>query len=433
MRSDIMNRVADKMEEGLGIEAYYQTPSKELLEGEKCQKCGSLDFKHGKDILDVWFDSGVCHASVQRRREGLGFPADIYLEGSDQHRGWFQTSLLSAIASSNQAPYKALITHGFVNDTDGRKMSKSQGNVVDPAKVTDSMGAEILRLWVAYEDYGQDLTCGPQTFQRIVETYRRFRNTMRFLTGNLNGFDPEKECIPFADMPGFDRWAMVKLNELVEKVTQAYENYSYYRVYHLLNHFITVELSATISDVFKDRLYTWKENSKERKSAQTVLFHTMNHLVLMMAPILSFLAEETYEYLPGKRKTSVFLCDFPKPRKEWKDDSLLADFEELFAVRDDVAKELESLRQSKIIGASLEAQVKISCEGVRSLVLKKYENMLDELFIVSKVVLDAGPYSVKAAPADGEKCPRCWVYSTELGSDREFDDVCPKCVRALKC
>lgn len=433
IRSDLMNKVADKMEKNGGIEAYYQTPSEEFVGNEVCSQCGGKKFVQGKDILDVWFDSGVCHSAVQKRREGLAYPADIYLEGSDQHRGWFQTSLLSAIAANGVAPFKALVTHGFVNDTEGRKMSKSQGNVVDPAQISDKMGAEILRLWVAYEDYGQDLTCGTENFQRVVETYRRFRNTMRFLAGNLSSFAPQTDRVEVSKMPAFDRWALAKLNELIIKVTEAYEQYSFYKVYHALNHFMTVELSATIADVFKDRLYTWSKNSLERRSAQTVLFEIMDQTVRMMAPILSFLAEETYRYLPHRETESVFLSDFPKPRSEWQDPELIEDFTQLFSLRDEVAKKLEDLRQQKIIGANLDAKVGITAEGPRYELLQRYSGELAELLIVSQVEIVSGPSQVTVGKADGEKCPRCWMYSTEIGGDEQFNDICPKCVRALKC
>ncbi|MCB0385259.1 MAG: isoleucine--tRNA ligase, partial [Bdellovibrionales bacterium] len=316
--SEVMRRIADTMEKsGEGIDAYHNRETSEFLQGKTCAKCGGSEFTKGQDILDVWFDSGVCHSAVQRKRDKLAFPADIYLEGSDQHRGWFQTSLMSAIASVGKPPYKALVTHGFVTDASGYKMSKSQGNVIDPAQVINKSGAEILRLWVAYEDYGQDVNIGDEIFQRVTETYRRFRNTMRFMLGNLDDFDPKKDRIAFKDMPELDQWALVRLNELIGKVRSAYDNYDFYKVYHALNNFFTVELSATYLDVLKDRLYTWKTGGRHRRAAQTVIYELTEKTLIIMAPIVSFLAEEGYEFLPGREHDSIFLCEFPQVNPEW--------------------------------------------------------------------------------------------------------------------
>ncbi|MCB0357421.1 MAG: isoleucine--tRNA ligase, partial [Bdellovibrionales bacterium] len=291
--SQLMRTIADEMEKSnKGIECFYEKPAAEWTVGYSCKKCDHKEFSKSKDILDVWFDSGVCHTAVQKTREGLAFPADIYLEGSDQHRGWFQTSLVSSLAANGQAPFKALITHGFVNDAEGKKMSKSKGNVIDPAEVIKQHGAEILRLWVAYEDYGQDVNISNEMFKRITETYRRIRNTMRFLLGNLCDFDPQTDVVAYKDMTVLDQWALARFNELIEKVTEAYENYNFYKVYHHLNQFFTVDLSATYLDILKDRLYTWKKAGKARRASQTVIYYLLQDLSILMAPILSFLAEE---------------------------------------------------------------------------------------------------------------------------------------------
>lgn len=436
----VMNRVADKMESsGQGLEAYFEVPSSEFTSGFACRKCGHKEFKKSEDILDVWFDSGICHTAVQKKRDGLDYPADIYLEGSDQHRGWFQTSLMSSVAAYEKPPFKALITHGFVNDAQGHKMSKSKGNVIDPNEVTKKYGAEILRLWVAYEDYGQDVSVSDEMFQRVSETYRRIRNTMRYLLGNMNDFDPKKDSIEFAQMPAIDRWALLKLDQLIRDCTAAYDSYNFFKVYHALNVFFTVDLSATYLDILKDRMYTGKKNGVARRASQTVFFEMLRALTGLMAPILTFLAEEVNEYLPGEKSESIFLKEFPKPRfteSEFeKNRGFMSEMSELFKVREEVSKSLEALRKEKVIGSSLDAQVRLSASGPVFEVLKNHKN-LRELFIVSKVELTesasgAADVKVEVAKAEGEKCIRCWHYSVELSKAEKFTGLCPKCVEAL--
>lgn len=434
-KSEIMNRIADEMESsGKGIEAYFDQPVETFTKGEKCTQCGHGEFDRSEDILDVWFDSGVCHTSVHVARLGLkeSEPADIYLEGSDQHRGWFQTSLISSIAAYEKPPFKALITHGFVNDAQGYKMSKSKGNVIDPAEVTKKYGAEILRLWVAHEDYGDDVTVSDEMFQRVSETYRRIRNTMRFLLGNLHDFDPAQHSVKFAQMPPLDRWALVRLNDVISKVTDAYESYDFFKVYHSLNQFFTTELSAKYLDILKDRLYTGKKDGVRRRSSQTVFYHLLHNLVGLMAPILSFLGEETYGFIPGAdKKESVFLAHFPQIHPEWKDDALIAQFTHLNEVREELAKNLEELRRSKVIGSSLDAEAQISAKGERLSALRALEKELREYFIVSAVELKEGDDSALAQKARGDKCERCWHYSRELNTSKEHPNICPKCVEAL--
>lgn len=433
VKSEIMYKVADKMEAGEGINSYFGTETSEFTEGHSCASCGHTEFKKGQDILDVWFDSGICHAAVQDKRDDLDTPADLYLEGSDQHRGWFQTSLLSSIATKGKAPFTTVLTHGFVNDLQGKKMSKSLGNTVDPAKVTNKYGAEMLRLWTAYEDYSQDLTCGDEIFKRLSETYRRFRNTMRFLLGNLDGFDPSKDTVAFSDMEKLDQWALIKLNKLIETVTGHYENYEFYKIYHALNHFFTVDLSAVYLDILKDRLYTAGTKSQKRRSAQTVLFELGKNLTGMMAPILSFLAEETYGYLPGEKKESIFLEDFPKVQPDWKNDETEALFTSLLDVRSEASKVLEELRRAKTIGSSLEAKVKITPTAEILNDLKAYEKELADFFIVSQVELSESGAELKidAEKAQGDKCPRCWKIKTDIGSDSRSPDVCGTCAEAI--
>ncbi|MBC7419591.1 MAG: isoleucine--tRNA ligase [Bdellovibrio sp.] len=441
---DVMMKAADIVAEG-GIEAYYKSDAN-ILAGKNWKKpanakadFGTEGFKLGRDILDVWFDSGVCHAAVHSKEvnasKGIrGFKnsqADIYLEGSDQHRGWFNTSMLSSMATTEKPPFKALITHGFVNDSQGRKMSKSLGNVIDPNEVSSKSGSEIIRLWAAYGDYGNDIGCGKEELTRVTETYRKIRNTMRFLLGSTSDFDFAKDKVAVSDMTQVDQWMMHQLNQLIMDITTAYDKYEFYKIYHLLNNFFTVTLSATYMDILKDRLYTWKPNGLPRRSSQTALYHVTGSLIGMMAPILTFLAEETYTYFKkDQKKDSIFLEKFPVGHESWFKPELASVFTEMLVVRSDVQKKLEELRAAKIIGSSLEAAVAIQAEGETFKALKAMAD-LREMLIVSKVTLAKAPYSIVATKALGEKCVRCWVYSEEISKAEKTLGVCPKCVEAL--
>lgn len=434
VNSEVMNRLADAMEKtGEGLEAYHSHAPSEFTTGHSCSECKHNVFTTGKDILDVWFDSGVCHTAVQRRNPDLGFPADIYLEGSDQHRGWFQTSLVSSIAADGTPPFKALITHGFVNDAQGYKMSKSVGNTVDPQEIIKESGAEILRIWVSHEDYGQDLTISKEMITRISDTYRRFRNTIRFLLGNLYDFNPAKDAVAHNDMSPLDQYALNQLQVLIEKCTAGYDAYEFYKVYHALNNFFAHDLSATYLDILKDRLYTGKVNGIKRRAAQTVIHEIAKALCGIMAPIASFLAEETYSYLPGDKKESVFLTDFPVGRKEWRNEKLEQDFTQLLEVRSAASKVLEDLRRAKTIGSSLDAKIKIHAPAPLRKVLEAYQPSLREFFIVSQwEVVDGKELKVEAGKADGTKCERCWHYDVDTGKDPNFPGLDPKCIEALK-
>ena len=432
---NVMLKVADVIEKEGGIDAFHKHPASHFLTGYKAPVdappgFGSEGFKQGRDILDVWFDSGICHTAVQKKREGMAFPADIYLEGSDQHRGWFNTSLLSSIAVYDQAPFKALITHGFVMDSQGLKMSKSKGNVIDPQEVAKQSGMEILRLWTAYEDYGQDLSCGKNELERVTETYRKIRNTMKYMLGVPFDFDKSKDQVAYNQMTEIDQWILARLYDLNKKITAAYEEYAFYKVYHLLNNFFTVDLSANYLDVVKDRLYTWKQNGLPRRSTQTAVSLITDYLIRMMAPILSFLAEEAYSYTSGTKEDSVLLLDFPKAPEDWNKEAVLQRFEEHFKVRTDVQKALEELRAQKIIGASLEAIVQISADEKIKARLDQFSG-LREFLIVSEVEVTSGNYGIKVAKMEGEKCVRCWIYSKEISKDAKFAGICPKCVEAL--
>lgn len=436
---DVMMKVADIIEAEGGVNAFTANePTKFITTAavEKARaalnnpKFGTEGFSHGRDILDVWFDSGVCHAAVQKKRENMGFPADLYLEGSDQHRGWFNTSLLSSMCTNGESPFKALLTHGFVVDSQGRKMSKSLGNSVEPQEVSNKSGAEIIRLWAAYEDYGKDVSCGKTELDRVTETYRRIRNSMRYLLGATNDFDPAKDLVPYEKLTSIDKWALHELADLNKKVTEAYDNYEFYKIYHALNVFFTVDLSATYMDVMKDRLYTWKADGVARRGTQTVLYYMADYLIRMMAPILSFLSEESYSYMKGDRKESVFLLDYPIAPAQWFNPEIATEYEDYLKVRSDVQKVLEGLRAEKVIGSSLEAQVTISAENDLFARLNKFVD-LRELLIVSVVEVKNGPYKIEATKAPGEKCVRCWVYSTEISHDSQHPGICPKCIEAL--
>ena len=432
----VMMKVADCIEKEGGIEAFYSNPPEFFIGDFTPQgEFGSEGFSRGQDILDVWYDSGICHAAVQKRRSGMHFPADLYLEGSDQHRGWFNTSLISSMVTHGKPPFKALVTHGFVVDSQGLKMSKSKGNVIDPQELANKSGIEILRLWCVYEDYGQDLSCGQTELERVTETYRRIRNTMRFLLGSTSDFNIEKDAVELNQMTDLDRWALSRLFELTQKVTAAYEDYAFYKVYHALNQFFTVDLSATYLDILKDRLYTWRPDGRERRSAQTVIHTITDYTLRMMAPILSFLAEESYSYFGSVKKAeSIFLLDFPVAPKEWEQSELAQKFVVLLKIRSEVQKELEILRANKTIGASLEAQVTLSLPPEELKLVQEFAG-LREFLIVSSVrtqpALATTP-RVLAEKAPGEKCVRCWTFSTDIGIHPQFADICGKCAEALR-
>ncbi|MGH1469171.1 MAG: isoleucine--tRNA ligase [Bdellovibrionales bacterium] len=430
--SEFMMAVADKMEKSKeGMEAYFEGDLSDITPS-KCASCDNTTFNKGQDILDVWFDSGVCHAAVQRKREGMKAQADIYLEGSDQHRGWFQTSLLSSLAAHKEPPFKALVTHGFVNDAKGRKMSKSVGNVIDPLKVIKNSGAEILRLWVTYVDYGQDMNISEEIFSRVTETYRRIRNTMRFMLGNLDGY--EYKNLDPSGLNSLDRWALARLNQLVEDVTKAFETYNYYKAYHAINLFFTVDLSSRYLDILKDRLYVEGKNSDLRQSSQFVLYNILETTSVLMAPILSFLSEEVYGYLPAspvkEKKESVFLEDYPLVNEKFEDEDLIKEYELLFDLRSVVSKSLEGMRADKKIKGSLEARVTIPGALLSADMWSKYESQIAEFLIVSDVSYDEKGDKLDVGLAEGEKCPRCW-HIEDLKEHKCGERICSRCSNVM--
>lgn len=414
-------------------DAWYARPESELLpEGFKCPKCNSADFRKETDILDVWFDSGSsCVAVLETRGDTLRFPADVYLEGGDQYRGWFNSSLSCGIAAHDTAPYKQIITHGWVVDGEGKKQSKSIGNVTAPQEIIDKSGAEILRLWAAAVDYTEDVRCSEEILSRVVDAYRKFRNTLRYALGNLDGFDPVTDSVPENELLEIDRWALAGLDEVTAKVLKGYEDYDFQAAYGAIYNFCTVNLSARYFDIIKDRLYIFAPKSVERRSAQTALYRITETLCRLLSPILAFTSDEAWENLPKQSIASVHLAEFPKAAGEI-DTMLAANWERLFAIRDDVLKALEEARIAKQIGSSLEAKLVLSADKDTTLFLADYFNELRYLFIVSQVeVHQADAFGVRIEKAAGEKCERCWNYSTRVGEFKKFPTVCERCNEAL--
>src|SRR5574341_1753682 len=359
----VIDHVANIVEKE-GADAWFvKSPAELLPKGTSCRKCKSADFAKEMDILDVWFDSGVSHAAVLKTRKELSWPADLYLEGSDQHRGWFQSSLLASVGTSGKAPYRAVLTHGFTVDGSGKKMSKSAGNVVAPQEVIDKYGAEVLRLWVSAADYRDDVRISPEILTHLAEAYRRIRNTSRYLLGNLFDFDPEKDGVADPQLLEIDRWALHRLQMLVQRVGKAYDDFEFHIVFHSIHNFCAVDMSAFYLDILKDRLYTAKAASIERRSGQTVMHKVLSALVRLMAPVLSFTADEVWGYMQESAKEkSVFFAEFPKPEEKYIDSKLEARWEKLLAARGEAAKVLEALRRDKKIGHSLDAGVTLYAE-----------------------------------------------------------------------
>ncbi len=392
------------------------------------------------DILDVWFDSGVSHAAVVEKRPYLQFPASLYLEGSDQHRGWFHSSLLTSVGTRGTAPYQSVLTHGFVVDGEGKKMSKSAGNVILPEEVISKLGADVLRLWVSAEDYKDDIKISNEILKRLADAYFRIRNTYRFLLGNLYDFDPEKDRIPYADLHELDRWALHRLQKLIARVREAYDRFEFHLVYHSIQNFCAVEMSALYFDILKDRLYTFSKRSTGRKSAQTALFEILNALATLMAPILSFTAEEVWKHLPGFtcKPESIFFAQFPESRSDHLDEALNERWERLLEIRTTVTKALEEARKAKTIGHPLDAQVHLHLPEKVYAFLQPYQEDLKSIFIVSSVTLhpsgkgEEKEMKIDVLRAEGKKCDRCWNYDGKVGQHPDHQTLCPRCIEAIQ-
>jgi isoleucyl-tRNA synthetase len=443
----IINHVADIFELESG-DAWYAREARELLpEGYLCPKCGLADWLKETDILDVWFDSGASSIAVLEHRDNLRWPADVYIEGGDQFRGWFNSSLMVGLAAHDAAPYRSVLTHGWVVDGQGKAMHKSTGNAVPPDEVIKQSGAEILRLWAASSDYHEDMRCSPEILQRISDAYRKLRNTARFALGNLDGFEPDRDGVPEEEMLEIDRWALAELDVVLARTCGGYEAYEFHTVYHALYNLCTVTLSARYFDIIKDRLYTAGPRSRLRRSAQTALYRIVDALARVLAPILVFTADEIWENIPAtrtERPASVHLAEFPRVRFD-VDSELRARWARLFEVRDVVLSLLEIERAAKMIGSSLEAKLEIAADAELYELLDSYRDDLRYLFIVSQVqlkrldegkpatraVVAGGRLEVAVKRADGEKCERCWNYSTRVGESPRYPTVCERCIEAL--
>ncbi len=430
-----------------GADAWFETPIETLLpSGASCEHCGGKDFDKETDILDVWFDSGVSHAAVLEARDYLSWPADLYLEGSDQHRGWFHSSLLTAIGTRKAAPYKAVLTHGFVVDAKGKKMSKSLGNVIAPEKVIKQYGAEILRLWVSASDYRDDVRISDKILKQLTDAYRRIRNTGRFLLGNLSDFDPQKDAVAYDQMLAIDRYALHTLQGVISRACAAYETYEFHSIYHALFNYCTLDLSAFYLDILKDCLYTSPPNDLARRSAQTALYQIADVLARLMAPIMVFTAEEIWRYLPSsaEKVESIHLARLPEMDEKLLDQNLAEQWQAIKLVRAEVTKALEEARAEKIIGHSLDGAVTVGLDDALYNQLMAYENEMRSIFIVSKADLVRGDIedayhnpevpgvSVKVGPAPGEKCNRCWVHDPSVGQQPDHPVICERCYQKLQ-
>lgn len=439
---ELIEQVALRMEEQ-GIDAWSELDPKELL-GDEADK-----YEKVTDILDVWFDSGVTHATVLEHREGHRVPADLYLEGSDQHRGWFQSSLLASVAMRGDAPYKGVLTHGFTVDETGRKMSKSLGNVVAPQKVVNSLGADILRLWVASADYSGEIAVSDEILKRIADSYRRMRNTARFLLANLNGFDPATDIVPNDKMLPLDRWAVDRARRLQQSVRAAYDSYEFHHIYQKVHNFCVVDMGGFYLDIIKDRQYTTRRDSLARRSAQTAMYHIIEALVRWLAPILSFTAEEIWQHMPGKRSESVFLETWYEDLAELSGTKLDAAFwEHVIRVREAVGKVLEGLRAEDKLGGSLEAEVDLYCppellqrlgeleDELRFVLITSYARIHPEdakpADAVATRLADGSTLYIKAVRSEHAKCCRCWHRREDVGSNPEHPELCGRCVRNVE-
>ena len=428
-----------------GADAWYTAAADKLVpKGTRCPGCSSSEFEKETDIIDVWFESGSSHAAVLGREPNLPWPADMYLEGADQYRGWFHSSLLCSMGWKNTPPYRLVVTPGWTLDEHGHAMSKSRGNDVDPVDIADRLGGEIVRLWVASVDFREDVVGSEGIMQRVAENYKKIRNTFRYILGNLNGFDPSAHRVAFDQMSSIDQFMLRQTAELSKQAQQWYAEFAFHKIFQRVIQFFVVELSAFYFDVLKDRLYTAAPNSRSRRSAQTAIWLIGESLVRLLAPIMTFTCEEVWQYLPkvGNRAESVHLTLFPEageilggaPEQDRKQKE---DWTTLHAVREQVLKALEEARNNKLIGGNLEAQVKVVAADPVYSVLERYGDELRYIFIVSAVTLekaasgDASGVNAEVLKADGEKCSRCWNYSTQVGKDKDYPTVCERCSAVL--
>lgn len=451
----VEQKVADTIDELFlkeGADAWFSHEVSDFLpSGYACTSCGSKNFEKEEDILDVWFDSGVSHAAVCEERSELRSPADLYLEGSDQHRGWFQSSLLTSVGTRGRAPFKGVLTHGYVVDGQGKKMSKSVGNVVVPSEVIEKYGAEILRLWVASEDYRDDIKVSDEILKQVSDSYRKIRNTIRYFLGNLNDFEKEENGVPFAELPEIDQWALAKFEELRVKVTGAYERYEFHSIYQSLNYFCGTTMSSFYLDILKDRLYTSGTDSHLRRSAQTVLYVVLEGLLKLMQPILSFTAAEAWDSLSKRTDRDslaegIYFHQFPEETDVNCDNAMMDKWSELLKVRSEITKALEIARRDKVIGHSLEAKVMLSVAGELSSFVASEWSTIKEISIISEMAeLDPDSaiegvryeseeiegFIIQVTAAPGDKCERCWIRSTTVGDNDKHPLICERCAAVV--
>ena len=423
-----------------GSNAWFDLNEKELMpEGATCS-CGCKEFKKETDIMDVWFDSGSTHQSVLVER-GLPYPANMYLEGTDQYRGWFQSSLLTSVATKGIAPYKEVLTHGFVTDAQGRKMSKSLGNGIAPSEIIKDFGADILRLWVLSSDFRGDVSISKDILKQTAEVYRKIRNTARYILGNISDFDVNSP-VAYEELEEIDKWALTRLNKLIRECTESFDKYEFHIAYRALNNFCVTDMSNFYLDIIKDRLYTYKKDSTARRSAQTVMYEILSALVRILAPMTCFTAEEIWNFMPHKNEEeveSVMLVNWPEVNQAWDNEVLVEKWDKIISIKEDVAKELELARADKIIGHSLNAKVTLYASDKNYEFLKPMEELLTTVLIVSKVVVEENErkdakneIGIKVEQAPGEKCERCWMYSETVGEDAEHPHICHRCSENLK-
>lgn len=434
---DAMLAVADLFGKE-GSNAWFTHKAEEILpEGTKCKKCGCHSFEKEKDIMDVWFDSGSSHAAILKKRPYLKWPADLYLEGADQYRGWFQSSLLTSVATQGTAPYKAVLTHGWVVDGKGRVMHKSLGNGIDPQDVIKQYGADVLRLWVASSDYHADIRISQDILKQLSEAYRKIRNTARYILGNLSDFNPDTDMVSTDELMSIDKWALAKLNELMDKVKVSYDKYEFHIVYHSIHNFCVVDMSNFYLDVLKDRLYTEKADSKARRAAQTTIYIILDAMTRMIAPILAYTSDEIWKYMPHSNNDVpehiVFNC-MPEKVDVAIDSDFMAYWDKIHELRDEVKKSLETYIKDKTIKGSLEAKIILSANGENLEFLKKAKDELAAAFIVSEVEITEGgsELEIKVEKAEGEKCERCWTISKTVGENSEHPTLCARCCENLK-
>lgn len=438
---ETIQRIADVVRQK-GSDAWYALDAKEILgDGFACEACGYTEFTKEKDIMDVWFDSGSSHMAVCETHPDLSWPPDLYLEGHDQYRGWFQSSLLTSVATRGCAPYSEVLTHGFVVDGDGKKMSKSKGNSVSPMDIVKKYGAEILRLWVASSDFKSDIKISDDMLKQLSEGYRKIRNTARYILGNLSDFDPNGDMVDYKDMLELDRWALMRLNEVVKKALAAYDAYEYHVLYHTVHNFCVVDMSSFYLDIIKDRLYTEQADGVKRRSAQTAMYLILDAVTRLLAPVLAYTTEEIWSHLPhlaSHDTESVLFNRMPEYDEKYVDAALAEKWDKVIAVRADVLKALEEARANKVIGQSLAADITVYADEKTKAFLEGMKDELAAVFIVSRVTLadmaqagagavDGETVKTLVAPAAGEKCERCWIYTDDIGSDTAHPTLCARC------